>query len=305
MKIMIIGATGFIGRELIRELLAGGHVPVAVSRNAGKAKEIFGNEIPFVEWDGNSSQDLAGQLEGMDAIVNLAGESIAGGIWTEKRKKLIRESRVRTGRILSEAIGLSPQRISVFVQGSATGFYGADVNDVTDETAPTGKGFLAELTKEWEESVMPASKLAGRMIFVRTGLVLGKNGGLLEKMLLPFRFYSGTVLGSGRQWMPWIHIRDEVRAIRYLLENQKCSGTYNLTAPAPVTMKDFIGSLAKVTGKPAWMKVPAWALKAALGEMAVETILGSQNVYPGKLLQEGFRFEFEKLDNALIDLLKD
>jgi len=305
MHVFIIGATGFIGRELIRELLAEGHLPVAVSRNPGKAKELFGEKIPVLKWDGNSSQDLAGQLEGIDAIVNLAGESIAGGIWTEKRKKLIRESRIRTGRILSEAIELSSQRISVFVQGSATGFYGADVNAVTDETAPTGKGFLAELSKEWEQSVNQASKLAGRMIFVRTGLVLGKNGGLLEKMLLPFKFYSGTVLGSGRQWMPWIHILDEVRAIRFLLENDRCEGPYNLTAPMPVIMKDFIGAMAKVTGKPSWMNVPGWVLKAALGEMAGETILASQNVYPGKLLQEGFRFEFEKLDNALIDLLKD
>ncbi len=305
MHVLIIGATGFIGRELIKELLTGGHVPVAVSRNPGKAKEIFGGRITVLHWDGNSSQDLAGKLEGMDAIINLAGESIASGRWTEKRKKLIRDSRIRTGRILAEAVEQSSQQIQVFIQGSATGFYGTDVNTVTDETAPAEKGFLAELTKEWEESVETASKLAGRMIYIRTGLVLGKNGGLLEKMLLPFKFYNGTVLGSGRQWMPWIHIRDEVRAIRFLLENQQSSGPYNLSAPAPVMMKDFIVALAAVTGKPAWMKVPEWALKLVLGEMASETILASQNVYPGRLLEEGFRFEYEKLDKALIDLLKD
>ncbi|NTV84595.1 MAG: DUF1731 domain-containing protein, partial [Bacteroidales bacterium] len=141
--------------------------------------------------------------------------------------------------------------------------------------------------------------------WIRTGLVLGKNGGLLDKMLLPFKFYGGTVIGSGKQWMSWIHIHDQVSAIRFLLENGQSRGAYNLTAPQPVRMKEFIKSIGKITGKPVWLKVPGWALKTVLGEMAEETVLASQNIYPAKLLREGFRFKFDQLEPALKNLLNE
>jgi uncharacterized protein (TIGR01777 family) len=305
MRILIIGATGFIGRELVKELSAGGHQVVAVTRDPKKAPEIPGNDISVVEWNGHSAPDLAVKLTGIDAIVNLAGESIASGRWTGKRKKKLIDSRVRIGQLIAEAIGISSQRLKVFIQGSASGYYGANVNDVTDETASSGKGFLADLAVDWEASVNAAGRSVDRMIWIRSGPVLGRNGGLMEKMLLPFKFFSGTVTGSGRQWLSWIHIHDEVRAIRFLLENDKCSGPYNLTAPEPVMLKDFIKLLAKITGRPAWMKVPGWVIKTVLGEMAADTVLASQNIYPGKLIKEGFRFEYEHLEPALMNLLKD
>jgi uncharacterized protein (TIGR01777 family) len=305
MRVLIIGATGFIGRELMKEFSVSGHNPVGASRNAMKAKQILGQETEILEWDGRSAATLADKLAGFEAIVNLAGENIAAGRWTRHRKMLITESRINTSRLLAEAIEMSTSRPSVLLQGSAIGYYGTPVENAADETRPAGKGFVADLTGDWESAVKKAEKPGTRVIWIRTGLVLGKNGGLLNKMLLPFKFYSGTVIGSGKQWMSWIHIHDQVSAIRFLLENGHSSGAYNLTAPQPVRMKEFIKTISKVTGKPAWLKVPGWVLKSVLGEMADETVLASQNIYPGKLLKEGFHFKFDQLEPALKNLLNE
>lgn len=303
MRVLIIGATGFIGRELMKELADAGHQPVAVSRNAHKAREILGSRVEIFEWDGLSPAVLAGHVAATEAIVNLAGENIASGRWSSRRKKLITESRINTGRMLTEAIRLSTIKPAVLVQGSAIGFYGTPVEIPIDEDHPAGTGFIADLTRSWEASVAPAGNMIPRIVMIRTGLVLGKNGGLLGKMVMPFKLYCGTVIGSGKQWMSWIHIRDEVKAIRFLLENKNCTGPFNLTAPVPVRMEFFINSIGKTLGKPAWLKVPGIFLRAALGEMARETVLSSQNIYPAKLLKEGFKFEYIHLQDALMNLL--
>ena len=300
---MIIGATGFIGRELMKELERSGHSPVAVSRNIVKAGKILGSQADMVEWDGISAEALAKNLAGIEAIINLAGESISSGRWTVRRKKRITESRVLTGRLLAEAVGLAPEKPAVLIQGSAIGYYGTPVDAPAEECHPAGSGFMAELTREWESSADAAGKMIPRIVLIRTGLVLGKNSGLLKKLLLPFQFYSGAVIGSDRQWLSWIHISDEVAAIRFLLENPGCSGPFNLTAPNPVQMKKFIHITGKTLGKPVWLKLPGIFLKAALGEMAKETILSSQNIIPGKLMKAGFEFRFTQLDHALADLL--
>jgi len=305
MRILIIGATGFIGRELMKELEQAGHHPVAVSRNAFNAKETLGGKAEIIEWDGLSPVDLAKHFAGVDAIINLAGENIASDRWTSKRKKLIRESRVNTGRLLCDAFRISRLKPSTLIQGSAIGFYGTPVDKPAEEGQSAGTGYIAELTQDWESSVTPAGKMIPRIIIIRTGLVLGKDGGLLEKMCLPFKFFCGTVFGSGKQWMSWIHIHDEVRAIRFLLENSHSSGPYNLTAPNPVRMTAFITSIAEIHGKQAWLKVPGIFLKAVLGKMANETVLSSQNIYPGKLLEEGFKFEYPHLPDAIKNLLLD
>jgi hypothetical protein len=268
-----------------------------------KARKILGSQVDIMEWDGISAVALAKNLSGFAAIINLAGESIASGRWTARRKKRITESRVITGLLLAEAVGLAPEKPSVLIQGSAIGYYGTPVDAPAEECHPAGSGFMAELTKDWESSSAPAGKMIPRIVLIRTGLVLGKNGGLLQKMLLPFRFYSGTVIGSGRQWMSWIHISDQVAAIRFLLENPGCSGPFNLTAPNPVQMKKFVHATGKVLEKPVWLKLPGIFLKAALGKMAQETILASQNIIPGKLMKAGFEFRYPQLENALADLL--
>jgi uncharacterized protein len=305
MRVLIIGATGFIGRELMTELRKNGHQPVAVSRNSVKAAEILGKDTEILEWNGRSASDLALKITGFETIINLAGENLAAGRWTGRRKKQLTESRVNTGRLLAEAIRSSSGRPSVLVQGSAIGIYGTRVNQVADESSPIGTGFIANLTADWESSVTSLNGIVPRIIRIRTGLVLGKNGGVLERMMLPFKFYSGAVLGPGTQMMSWIHIKDEVRAIRFLIENAQTSGPYNLVAPSPVNMKSFIKTLANISGKPAWLRVPSWALMTALGEMAEETVLASQVIYPGRLLQEGFRFEYDQLKSALNNLLNE
>jgi uncharacterized protein len=303
MRILIIGATGFIGRELMKELANAGHETIAVTRNIRKAREILGTETEIAEWRGLSSKILAGYISGTDAVVNLAGENLASGRWTLRRKKQILDSRIRTGLLLTEAIRLSASKPGVLIQASATGFYGTPVEKPAGEDHPAGKGFLADLTRDWEDSTREAGIFIPRIVMIRSGLVLGKNEGLLKKMLLPFRFYSGAVLGSGRQWMSWIHIRDEVRAIRFMIENESCAGPYNLTAPEPVSMKFFADAIGKTIKRPAWLRVPAIFLEAVLGEMARETILSSQNIYPAKLLKEGFKFEYSHLPDALRNLL--
>jgi len=303
MRILIIGATGFIGKELVKELSATGHQPLGVSRYAIKAGGILGDLCEIVEWDGKSAESLVMKMDRIDGIVNLAGENIASGRWTEKRKKILTESRVKISKLVSEAIRLADIKPSVLIQGSATGIYGTPVNSPADENHPVGNGFLADLTRQWEMAMTPAGEDFPKVVVIRTGLVLGKNAGLLKKMLLPFKYHSGIIIGSGKQWLSWIHISDQVRAIRFLLENKNSSGPYNLTAPHPVQMKTFVQTLSKVLGKPVWLKIPGAFLKLSLGKMAEETVLSSQNIIPAKLTIEGFSFSHSDLDTALIDLL--
>ncbi len=303
MKVLVIGASGFIGKELMKELAIAGHFPTGVTRNSQRAKEILGQSAEIIEWDGISADSLAGHLTHFDAIINLAGESIASGRWTTKRKKLIRESRVETGRLLVEAIRLSKTRPAVLIQGSAIGYYGTPLDQASDETHPAGKGFIAELTGEWEKSVLPASEFTDRLVIIRTGLVLGNGGGLLKKLRLSFRFGFGTVPGPGNQWLSWIHIIDHISIISYLLENPSCSGIYNLTAPCPARMTDFVRICGKLLRKPVRIKIPAIFIRAGLGKMADETVLASQNILPGRLTGEGYHFRFENLQSALSDLL--
>jgi len=303
MQILIIGATGFIGRALVKELSEEGHEIIATSRKADQARKILGSGIKISEWDGIDATVLAAQLSGVDAIVNLAGINIAGGRWTAKRKKLLTDSRVITGRMLSEAIAKAEKKPKVLIQGSATGIYGYPIDEAADESHLHGKGFLAGLTEQWEESIDLKSSPSTRVVYIRTGLVIGENGGLIEKMILPFRFFAGTVLGSGRQWMSWIHIHDQVRAIVFLIKNDACQGPFNLTAPEPVQMKTFIAEMGQTIRRPAWMKIPSFVLKAVLGEMAGETVLASQRLLPGKLLEAGFTFRFRSIKEAFSDLL--
>lgn len=303
MNVLIIGASGFIGRELVKELDQNGHRPVAVTRNTWHARDILGKSVTIVEWDGISPVHLAKALMGIDAVVNLAGENIGSGRWTDRRKRKIINSRINTGKVLKDAIKISNAKPSVLIQGSAIGYYGYKVDEPADENHPAGTGFVAALTEEWELSVSAAATLVPRIVFLRTGLVLGKNGGLMEKMLLPFRFHIGSIIGPGNQWMSWIHISDLVKAIRFLIENKNCSGPYNLTAPNPVQMRPFIETIGRTIEKPVRFKVPGLLLKIALGKMARETVLASQNILPAKLLEEQFEFEYRELAPALEDLL--
>ncbi len=306
MRVLITGGTGLIGRALIDLLLLEGHEIIVLSRRPDRAQLPAG--VRVAGWDARSAQGWGHLLEGADAVVNLAGESIAGkgpipARWTAARKRRIRESRLNATHAVVEAIERAENKPRVLVQGSAVGFYGGRTDDVVlDEDAPPGDDFLAEVAVAWEAASEPVEAWGVRRAIARTGLVLSAQGGSLPPTMLPFKFFLGGPLGYGLQWWPWIHIRDEVRAIRFLIQEPRASGPFNLVAPNPVTNRQFALILGKVMGRPAFLQTPAFVLRLALGEMA-ELLLKGQRAVPKRLLALGFRFEYPELEAALRDLL--
>jgi uncharacterized protein (TIGR01777 family) len=238
----------------------------------------------------------------MDAVVNLAGENIGQQRWSEQRKKLLRMSRLEPSQALLAAIEQAHNRPSVFLQASAVGYYGPRKDDAVDESSPAGDDFLARLCVEWEEATRPVEGMGVRRVILRTGMVLAKDEGLLPRLSLPFRLLVGVRMGNGHQWVPWIHIQDEVDAIRFLLERPGAYGPFNLSAPLPVTNDELGRALAAVLGRPYGLPVPAPLLRAALGEMAT-LVLDGQRALPVRLRAGGFAFSFTQLRDALDDLL--
>jgi uncharacterized protein len=303
-KAVIIGATGLIGRHLVKLLEQHSYESVIVSRNAETAKLFFGEKHNCISWDGKTAAALAPSLEGADAVVNLAGENIAGGRWTKERKRKILSSRTDSTNAIVDAINACQSKPKVLIQASAIGFYGASMDREFDETCPSGNNFLATVTRLWEESAKKTDESV-RLVFLRTGIVLSPEGGALAEMVKPFKFGVGGHIGSGKQWMSWIHLEDEVEAIRFLIEKKDAGGVFNLTAPHPVTMENFAGSIGKALGKKSWMHAPAFAIKLAMGEMGKEMLLSGQKVLPKKLIASGFDFSFSEVDVALEHLLKN
>jgi hypothetical protein len=275
MRVVVAGASGLIGTELSRVLSERGDEVVALPR-FGKAP-----------WS----------VEGADAVVNLAGASVAGKRWTPAYKKEIEDSRVLTTRALVEAIASPARKPRVLVNASAVGYYGGRGDEVLEEGAAPGGDFLANVVRQWEAQ---AQRAPVRSVQLRTGVVLSARGGALAKMLLPFKAFVGGPIGSGKQWFPWIHIADEVAAILWVLDRD-LSGPLNLVAPGIVTMKDFAKALGRALHRPSWAPVPAAPLRILLGEMA-DALLAGQRALPRKLLQSGFRFRFPEVDEALRDL---
>lgn len=305
MHVVVIGGTGFIGRALVAELAARGHKAVVTSRSANSSCASMGGAMACAAWDGRNPAALAAifdQAGESVAVVNLAGEPIAATRWNEDVKARIRDSRVAAARAVALAAKQAKSPPAVVVQGSAVGFYGAGRDDhdaVLDENAPHGEGFLAEVCRDWEQAASGLGEADVRLVVARTGLVIGP-GGILEKFLPPFRWFAGGPLGSGRQWMPWIHLSDQVGAIIWLLENGNARGAYNLCAPMPVTMSQFCRTLGQVLKRPSWLPVPGFALKLMLGrEMAEETVLASQRAVPARLMDEGYEFGIMELRTAL------
>jgi hypothetical protein len=235
-------------------------------------------------------------------IINLAGENIASGRWTKKRRRAILESRLRAGEAVAEAVERVSIKPGVVVQASAIGFYGPRREGLLDETADRGEGFLADVVEIWERSTRSVEDFGVRRVVIRSGLVLGRGGGVFPRILRPFRFFAGGPLGSRRRGFSWIHLKDEIRGIGFLLENADTAGAFNLTAPQPVNQGEFVRHLGKALGRPSWLPVPGFALKAAFGAMAGETLLSDQSVIPSRLLAAGFRFDFPELQPALRDL---
>lgn len=301
MKIILSGGTGFIGAALLRRFLEKGHRVVLLTRNPGSAPLPAAGAVEPVLWDAKTLGPWASHLEGADAVVNLAGESVAAGRWTRERKEKIFSSRIESTKLLVSAIAQAKKRPSVLVNASAVGYYGDVPEGEVSESFPQGSGFLAELCGRWEQEARAAEELGVRRVSLRIGVVLEKEGGALAKMLPPFYFFMGGPLGSGRQWFPWIHRKDVLEIILFALENPKVLGALNAAAPDPVNLKDFCSALGRALHRPSWAPVPAFALRLMLGEMS-EILLTGQKAVPKRLVELGYQFRHPKLDQALASI---
>jgi uncharacterized protein (TIGR01777 family) len=297
MNILLTGGTGLIGRALCRHWLAEGHRLWVWSRAPQTVAQLCGAGVQGV----GSLQQLDGVT--LDAVVNLAGAPIADRPWTKSRKALLWDSRVKLTEQLVEWLGKREQKPALLISGSAVGWYGdGGEHRLTEADQPVAADFASQLCNAWEERATEATVLGIRVVLVRTGLVLARDGGFLQRLLPVFKLGLGGRLGNGRQWMPWIHIEDQIALIDFLLRQPAASGPYNACAPAPVRNADFTRSLARCLRRPAILPAPAPVLKPLLGELA-GLLLGGQHVLPQRLQEEGFNFRFTDLDSALADLL--
>jgi uncharacterized protein len=296
-RIAISGASGLIGSALASDLTATGHSVVRLVRRAAQSSD----EISWLTPEAADGPDRQA-LRGIDAVVHLAGAPIAGGRWTQARKAVLRASRIQTTAALVAAMTAVADGPRALLCGSAVGWYGDTGEEIVDESAPSGSGFLAELVRDWEAAAAPATQAGIRVVNLRTGVVLASGGGMLGRLTLPFRLGLGARLGSGSQYLSWISLDDEVRAIRFLLDNPGVSGPVNLTAPDPVTNAAFTAALAKAVGRPAFLRVPSSLLNVGLGEVASELLAGAR-VVPRKLLDAGFSFTDPDIAAALASAL--
>ena len=297
MKILLTGGTGFIGIPLMQRLLGEGHQVVLLSRNPENFGVAANGSLMIERWDGKSSGFWAEQMNSIDGVINLAGEPIGLKRWNNTIKAAIRNSRIEATQVIVEAISQSTVRPKVLINASAVGFYGdVPLSDV-DETIGRGRGFLAETCELWEHRALAAKKQGVRVTLLRTGIALEKDGGVLARMMVPFKAFAGGPPGTGRQWISWIHRDDVIEAILFILKNDGLEGPINITAPEPATMRDFCQILARTIGRPSWAPVPEIVLKAMLGEMS-EMLLTGQRALPRKLLEAGFIFKYPNLEGA-------
>jgi uncharacterized protein (TIGR01777 family) len=296
MPIVIAGGSGFLGQALARALAQDGHEVVVLTR---RSPAMGRDGSRAVEWTPDGSVGpWAAIISGAEAVINLAGESIAAKRWTAARKQRIRDSRTLATRSLAGAIEQARTPPAVFISGSATGYYGALGDELATEEHPAGTDFLAHVAVEWEAEAMRVHART-RVVCVRTGLVLARDGGALPKMLPPFRIGAGGPVGSGRQYWPWIHRQDWIDLVRFAIRHPAVMGPLNATAPAPVTNAEFARSLGRALRRPALLPAPAFALKLLLGEMAEALLLSGQRAVPAKAKRLGYAFTFTQLDDAL------
>jgi uncharacterized protein (TIGR01777 family) len=300
MKIILAGGSGLIGRELAAALLAEDHQVWVLSRNPQAASVATGAQL--AAWDARTPAGWERLVEEADAIFNLAGENLGAHLWTPAHKEKVLSSRAYAGQAVMQALTAAKRRPGVLVQASAIGYYGASDDHILDEYSPAGKDWQARVCLDWEASTQEAERMGIRRVVVRTGLVLTKNGGVLPKLLLPFRLLVGGPLGSGEQFYSWITIQDEIRALLFLLKNENAAGVFNLTAPNPLTQAEFGRVEAQVLRQPYWFPTPAFAMRLALGEMSTLVVDG-QRVMPKRLGEMGFSFSYEQLKPALQAIL--
>ena len=294
-RVLLTGSSGFLGSALLPTLKARGFEVTRLVRGvAAKEDEIRWNPA----WPPSSEA-----ISGFDAVIHLAGETVVGR-WTASKKTKIRDSRVTGTRNLVHALLEAKDRPRVLISASAIGYYGDRGDELLNELSTSGSGFLADVCREWEAAAQPAVNAGIRTALVRTGVVLSRDGGALKKMLLPFQMGIGGNIGSGRQWMSWIHLQDWIGAIHHILKNDLVQGPVNLVGPKPVTNAEFTKTLASVLSRPAIFPVPAFVAKLAFGQMGEEVLLGSQRVEPARLVTSGYPFQYSDLRKALQAVLK-
>lgn len=301
MNVLIFGGTGFVGRNLTKELLENGYQIYIVTRNPQKTANRLGNEIQVIKWDNISPLSSLKKLEQIDVVINLAGESIGNRRWTNSVKEQIIASRISTTGAIVTAIDNGTIQPKVLINASAVGYYGPRKDEEITESEEVGQDFLAQVCRDWENEAYKVQSNLTRVVTIRIGVVLGKEGAL-NRMALPFKFYIGGPLGKGDQWLSWIHIRDLTSMIRFIIEHQELAGPLNAVAPNPVRMKDFSKILGKVLNRPSWLPVPQILLKIALGQMA-EMLLHGQRAVPKKILSADFEYRFSNLKAALENAL--
>jgi uncharacterized protein (TIGR01777 family) len=305
MQVLISGGTGLIGRALSESLLDDGHTVTVLTR--AKQNAFLPEGTKTQQWDGRTLEAWTESIEQSDAVVNLAGENLAGsGLlpqrWTEDQKRRIRDSRLQAGDVLSRAISAATHLPKVLIQASGVGYYGTLSDEIATEEHPAGDDFLARLAVDWEASTAAVEQRQVRRAIIRTGAVLSTRGGALSKLVLPYRLFVGGPLGSGRQYLSWIHIDDEVAAIRFLIENEDASGPFNLVAPKPLSNSEFGNTIGRVLHRPSLFPTPAFAMKLLLGEVST-LVLDGQRAQPERLQALGFVFRFPDAEGALRDLL--
>ncbi|MEL7835258.1 TIGR01777 family oxidoreductase [Fodinibius sp. Rm-B-1B1-1] len=298
MNVLITGGTGFIGSYLRRMLLQEGHFLTIVSRDPADYEDETAKNQQFVSWD----DDLTPAMEKADAVINLAGASIFGQRWTDEVKQKIYSSRIDCTKQLVKAIGQTDHPPSVMVSASGADYYKPAGNRVLDESAPAGDSFLSKVCVDWEAAAQPVTDYGVRLVHPRIGVVLEKDGGALQQMLLPFKLGVGGPIGSGEQYFPWIHMLDLCRGLLFPLKKEALEGAYNLNAPNPVTMDEFASELASQLHRPSLFKVPEFVLNIVLGE-AANPVITSKRIQPQKLQQHGFEFKFPFLRQALGEIL--
>lgn len=294
MKIFITGATGFVGRQLSTLLLLEGHMVSGVGTRT-RQDVIKHENFSYISADTTRQGSWQEALADVDAVINLAGKSIFGR-WSDQYKKRIYDSRILTTRNLVDA--LPGNKAVIFCSTSATGFYGDGGNDILTESSPAGDDFLARVGQDWEAEALRAEEKDARVVLTRFGIVLGKGGGMMQKVLPAFRFYAGGPLGDGMQWFPWIHMDDLLAAFGFILNNGAVRGPLNFCSPNPVRNLDFSKSLGRVLNRPVFMRTPSLLLRIVMGELA-GAVLCSQRVVPEKLLEFGFRFKYPGIEDAL------
>lgn len=292
MKILISGASGLVGKHLIPELISKGHQVLRLVRKT----PISADEVQWDAEKGILSEELP-KVENIDAVVHLAGDNVAESYWTDEKKRKIKDSRVIGTKVLVDSLRSLVIPPKIFVSASAIGFYGDRGDEILTEDSPAGKGFFPDVCTAWEAEVKKAEEFA-RTVYLRIGVVVAKDGGALEKMLTPFKLGAGGVLGSGKQWMPWVAIDDVVGIIQFALENH-ISGALNTTAPNPVTNYDFTKTLGRVLGRPTFVPVPEFAVKLMFGEMGETLLLQGCRVVPKRLEVAGYKFKFTDLEASL------